>query len=224
MMSVRRLLTRKKPLVGEWLLDSGGFSELNLCGKYTVSLGDYVRVIERMGPDFAFCQDWMCEEKILRKTGKSVREHQDLTLRSYLALEQEIGEKALPVLQGYDAWDYLRHMENYCAAGVFGKLFGLGSVCGRSRLDEPEKIVGALNNYFPGVRLHGFGLKVTAFKRALLVRGLESADSMAWSYSARKAGEGSNNLEFALEWREKVVGQILETKVNGNVQGKLVYI
>jgi len=41
-----------------------------------------------------------------------------------------------------------------------------------------------------------FGVKITAFASQIVVRALHSADSMAWSFAARKQGRNAN------DWRE----------------------
>jgi len=228
--SVKRLLSRKKMIYGDWLMDSGGFTELSINGFYTTNLKQYVEIINRFCPNGAFAQDWMCQKTILRKTGKSIREHQKLTTKSFLDLEQSIGERAIPVLQGFYGQDYIRHVEDYLREGVkLERTFGLGSVATRSRVDMPENIVCGIKQRFPKIKLHGFGLKVASFKRPLLVKNLDSADSMAWSFDARwtKGKRGivnRNNWKVALEWREKVLNQIEDTKGKKNYQGKLFFI
>jgi hypothetical protein len=215
------------------LLDSGGFTELSKYGRYKVSLDEYVGVIQRLDPVGAFCQDWMCEEKVMRKTGSNIRVHQWNTLGGFLELEQKVGDKALPVLQGYKRDDYLRHLEDYVRAGVgFERLFGLGSVCRRSKTSIPESIICSLREACPEIKLHGFGLKITAFKRPLVINNLHSADSMAWSLNRRlKSGKiergtligknGKKSWEIALEWREKVMEGVEKTKNIERYQGKI---
>jgi len=64
-----------------------------------------------------------------------------------------------------------------------------------------------------GIALHGFGVKLTGI--GLYAESLASADSMAWSYNARRspplAGcphrSCANCLRFALAWRLRVVAR-----------------
>jgi hypothetical protein len=90
---------------------------------------------------------------------------------------------------------------------------GLGSVCRRQSTLEIEKIVSSFHS--KDLRLHGFGVKISGMKR--YGEMLESADSMAWSFGARRTQSHcsvhapapttkncANCLDYALEWRKKV--------------------
>jgi hypothetical protein len=88
-------------------------------------------------------------------------------------------------------------------ADAAAPLVGLGSVCRRQATTEIARIVAELAAL--GLRLHGFGVK-----RA----GLVSADSMAWSYHARRrpplpgcVGQKNcaNCLPYALAWRARML-------------------
>lgn len=221
--SVMRLLDRKGRIypVGlpvDWCLDSGGFSQILAHGKYTVSEDKYLQVIDRFGPPIAFCQDWMCESVMLEKTGLTVRDHQQLTTESYLRLSTNCPVMR-PVLQGWTPADYVRHAYEYANAGVdMGQLFGLGTVCSRNGSDDaPMLILLALHDAFPGIRLHGFGLKTSALWNTAVTSRLESADSMAWSSRGRRmklcpwgcsSQSCANCMEYALLWRKHVVNGI----------------
>ncbi|MEU7822951.1 hypothetical protein [Catellatospora sp. NPDC049133] len=174
-----------------WALDSGAFSELSAHGEWSVDPdtfgGRVYRLMDDLGtpPDFVSIQDWMCEPHMLAKTGLTVADHQALTLDSYLYLREEFPDAPwLPILQGWTVDDYLAHVEAYRAAGVdlaAAPLVGLGSVCRRSRTSELVTIVGALAAR--GLRLHGFGVKVSGLARC--AHQLASADSLSWSAQAR---------------------------------------
>lgn len=215
MVSHRRLSTYKSlPVANErWMLDSGGFSELSMYGEWTVSERQYAtetaRYSDEVGSlDYAATQDWMCEPFILRKTGLSVSIHQQRTITSYLALMMLAPDLPwFPVLQGWAMDDYLRHIEAYRAAGVdLSSLprVGLGSVCRRQATDEVAHIVRRLSS--EGLRLHGFGVKKQGL--AACRSFLASADSMAWSFNARREpplkGCGHKNCAncaiYALKW------------------------
>lgn len=218
----RRRLSRRKALpkaVGRWALDSGGFSELALFGEWRTSPGQYAEEVERyrgeIGQlDFAVIQDWMCESFMLDRTGKTVMEHQERSVQSYCDLKALAPSAPwCPVLQGWDISDYLDHAAMYERAGVdLGSLsrVGVGSVCRRQAKWQAVDLFADLR--FLKLRLHGFGLKI-GFLKHVFRCGLESFDSLAWSYRARRRGaplEGcshkscSNCLRFALQWREDV--------------------
>ncbi len=200
-----RVMRERKRLpraVAPWILDSGAFTELHLHGRFTYTTLDYLREIHRLEAiglrAWAAPMDWMCEPFILAKTGLTVREHQERTVQSYLDLRPH----AIPVIQGYAPREYDRCIELYRDAGVQldrAPVVGLGSVCKRSRLNETVRLVRYLSDH--GLRFHGFGIKGDTY-RAL--RGLlASADSMAWSYAARREGRDSNSPMEAMAWRAR---------------------
>src|SRR5690606_9297298 len=120
-----------------------------------------------------------------------------------------------PVLQGYTLDEYLRCVDLYDRAGVDltrEPVVGLGSVCRRQGTAEAERIIATLASM--GLRLHGFGFKLQGLVR--VGRLLASADSMAWSYDARRRPplpgcrhkNCANCLRYAMLWRERVLGVI----------------
>lgn len=221
--SARRLRSDRggRPLAaGPWSLDSGGFTELSLNGRWTVPAERYASEVVRWAKDvgrlrWAAIQDWMCEPHIVAKTGLSVREHQLRTVASYLRLN-DLAPNVwwIPVLQGFATDDYLRHADDYLAAGVdlhALPLVGLGSVCRRQATGEVEGLIRRLTG--DGLRLHGFGFALPGLRR--VGRLLASADSLAWSAAARREppipGHAArhrrcnNCIDFALAWRWRVV-------------------
>lgn len=202
--SINRLRTRRKPLGCPILLDSGAFTELAVHGRYRHSPADYAAAIRRLIAEAvaeieaAVSQDYMCEPFMLAKTGLTVEEHQRLTIERYDALIAEnLPIPIMPVLQGYKPSDYLRHLRQYGDRLKPGMWVGGGSVCKRN--GAPEQIVDVLDTIKrerPDLRLHGFGVKETALTHPGVRDLLYSADSMAWSFAARRQGRNSN------DWRE----------------------
>jgi hypothetical protein len=221
----RRRFSRAKGLrgsLGRWALDSGGFSELLLYGRWETSAAQYAEEAQRhqdlIGKlDFAAIQDYMCEPFMIERTGLSLREHQRRTIQSFLDLKSLAPSVPwAPVLQGWRVDDYLRHAEDYATAGVDLVALdrvGVGSVCRRQASRQAYDIFTALRPL--GLRLHGFGLK-TGFFRLAFAASLSSADSLSWSRRARSEPplpgcdhrSCANCLRFALQWREKV-GEIM---------------
>ena len=193
--SIRRFRKYKKykKSLARWACDSGGFTELSLYDKWVTTPEQYIeelyRLREEVGMmDWASPQDWMCEPHMIVKTGKSVDEHQKLSCENFLRL-QEIGPDLpiIPVLQGWDPSDYLKHLDMYSDYGVDLRKYdtvGMGSFCRRANVQGVNELVNELYNY--GIRMHGFGLK----KDGLTLFGdkLVSSDSMAWSFTGRAAG------------------------------------
>ena len=221
--SVKRVMKRKSSLPGDWILDSGGFTEISKNGKYTFTAEEYAQAINWTGAPYAFCMDWMCEDYILNKTGMSVVEHQSLTTKSFKEMRTLVGDRALPVLQGRSVSDYIHHLKVYKQGGLTNEhtIFGLGSVCKRQLTDEIVHIINGLRAFDDTVKLHGFGVKVTALQDKFVVDNLYSADSMSWSFEARMGARPSicrcdlkacnNCMEFALLWRRKVLNDMKDS-------------
>jgi hypothetical protein len=202
--SINRVRGRHKPIPSDrWILDSGAFREFEAWGEYRHTVADYASEVRRLaainaGLECVVSQDFMCEPFILKRTGLSVRDHQRLTIDRYDELTRLVpGIAVMPVLQGYFVHEYLAHLADYGGRLVPGMRVGVGSVCKRnSQLSQIETILTALAIKRPDLRLHGFGLKTTALGSDLVRRCLWSADSMAWSFAARKQGRDGN------DWRE----------------------
>lgn len=189
-----------------WILDSGAFTELHLNGRFTFTpeqyAADVLRWTEIGRLAWAAPMDWMCEPFMVERTRLTVKRHLHLTVENYAILRELLGVLVVPVVQGYAPRDYDRCIALYQRYGVeLDRLpvVGLGSVCRRSRTTEIVRLIRYLSDY--RIRFHGFGIKGDSF-RAL--RGLlTSADSMAWSYAARKAGRDANSPQEAMAWRER---------------------
>lgn len=202
-----------------WALDSGGFTELDKFGYWTVTEKQYIGEARRYAQEigrmtWAAPQDWMCEPKILANTGKTVEEHQRLTVQSYLSLMENAPDVPwIPVLQGWVLADYMKHIEDYRRAGVDVTalpVVGVGSVCRRQHSQEIADIFRLLHG--AGVRCHGFGVKLKGLEKA--AQYMVSSDSMAWSYAAvydppLPGCVGHKNcancMKYAKRWRNKVV-------------------
>jgi hypothetical protein len=213
----RHGIMRKSPVPvqtdTEILLDSGAFTELALHGEYRQSpfahaqtLGAAIRLFHNCNL-IAVAQDYMCEPFMLKKTGGTVRDHQRLTIERYDQLMLHGPPcPVMPVLQGYEMVDYVRHLHNYGTRLRVGAWVGIGSVCKRNR--RPHEIVhilDAIKRERPDLRLHGFGVKKTALLHPGVRDLLHSADSMAWSFHHRRTRTGrANDWRAADEFRQEV--------------------
>lgn len=189
-----------------WAVDSGGFTELQKYGRWTVSPAEYVARLRRYRDEtgnliWAAQQDWMCEPVIINGgvangqrfvgTHLSVPEHQRLTVLNYghlldLAPDLDI----VPVVQGSTPEEYEQCRE------LFWRLLridlatlprvGVGSVCRRQGTREVAAIIRRLRA--GGLhRLHLFGFKTLGLvQHRHLLTGRDSADSLGWSDTARK--------------------------------------
>ena len=158
----------------------------------------------------------MCEPFMIARTGLPVTEHLHRTVENYLTLRRLAPDlPVIPVVQGWRLADYLACLDLYASAGVDLAALprvGLGSVCRRQSTAEIAVIVTELARR--GLRLHGFGVKTGGLH--LYGHLLTSADSMAWSYAARRAPalpgctghkNCANCLTYATRWRAGVLGR-----------------
>lgn len=211
-----------KPAHTEWSLDSGGFSELSLYGRWVTTADQYIAQVRRYrdeigGLQWAAPQDAMCEPWMLEKSkawlGGTVEAHQRWTVDNWATLKDKAADlNFVPVLQGWEKDDYLRHVEMYDDAGIDLTTFpvvGLGSVCRRQATNEIAEIVEMLHGL--DLRLHGFGVKTNGLKKYGHL--LASADSFAWSFGGRRQYpcpvsanvHCANCLHYAVDWRDKVL-------------------
>lgn len=214
-----RVLKRLPRAKSPWALDSGGFSELSLFGRWLTSPRRYVQDVRVYASligllEWASIQDWMCEPAILKKTGLTVEHHQLLTLWNYLELRSLAPEiQWVPVIQGWTRDQYLWHADMYESAGVdLQKLprVGLGSICRRQATEMARRLVVTLE-VGRGYAIHGFGMKKQAIDN--LGGLLTSADSMAWSFNARyndplptcTHNKCNNCFDYAMQWRAQLL-------------------
>ncbi len=206
--------------VAPWALDSGGFTELATHGEWRTSPATYIAAVRRYGSEvgmlaWAAPQDWMCEPFMVAKTGLSIAEHQRRTIANLLTLRSLAPELPwVPVLQGWGLADYQRCADLCDRAGIdlaAEPLVGVGSACRRQASAEIARILTSLSSL--GLRLHGFGVKTKGLAR--YQDALASADSLAWSYAARRNPplpgcshrSCANCLEYALEWRARMLAR-----------------
>lgn len=221
----RRTLCRYKNkfprAISDWCGDSGGFTECSMYGGWTQSPRDYAEEWKVYRAEIGRLQwiapqDWMCEPVVLEKTGKTVEEHQRLTIENYLELKSIAPEMPfIPVLQGWNPDDYLRCVDMYHAAGInlaACDTVGLGTICRRQATKGVESLIFRLHS--AGIPIHAFGMKFGGFSRCWDI--IKSADSLAWSYTARRSSplpecshrNCANCIAFALKWREKLLASL----------------
>lgn len=228
--SHRRLLRQKKlpKSITPWALDSGGFTELSMHGRWVTSEADYISAVRRYRDEIGMMEwaapmDWMCEPWINEKTGLSVREHQARTVANYLSLRRKAPDLPfVPVLQGWTLREYQDCADLYERVGVDLRslpFVAIGSVCRRQQTQGGREVI----EYFAseGIPLHAFGFKLNGL--AEVGHLLASSDSMAWSYGARmnpplegcKHGHCGNCKRWALRWRLKVLKVIAAAESQG---------
>ncbi|MFE2999320.1 hypothetical protein ACFXG4_30465 [Nocardia sp. NPDC059246] len=229
----RRSLPRA---LGEWALDSGGFTQLQKHGSWdSVTPRQYVERVRRYRDEignliWAAQQDWMVEP-IVRKggrigttvfvgTGLSVSEHLRRSVGNFIDLRSLAPDLPIaPTIQGDKRADYEACLELYAKAGIdlaAEPVVAVGSVCRRQNTREAAEIITAITDAVPGIRLHGYGIKTSGLSD--YGSKLFSSDSMAWSDTARKEKillpgctghvNCANCLRWAFQWREKVLSAL----------------
>jgi len=189
-----------------WAADSGGFTELQKYGRWTVPPAEYVARLRRYRDEvgrmlWAAPQDWMCEDVVINGgvangqrfvgTHLSVAQHQRLTVENYRLLRDlDADLDIIPVVQGQTPEDYRRCVELYWSMAridlTAAPRVGVGSICRRQSAAAAGDIIRALR--VAGLRrLHLFGFKVLGLGyHGHLLTASDSADSLAWSDVARK--------------------------------------
>ena len=212
-LSVNCLATRKRDFqVRDWILDSGAFTRISR-GLNHLDVGDYAAQALRWARcghlEAVVQQDFMCEPFILQRTGQTVEVHQDWTTRNLAALRRELagsGLYVMPVLQGWEPEQYAAHVGLLSAQLEDGAWVGVGSVCKRQgRPVAVSAILTAILRERADLKLHGFGVKTTALRKADIAGRLWSADSMAWSYAGRPLVPPQNHsAAYCLAWTEEL--------------------
>jgi hypothetical protein len=212
MISVNRLLNRKTPFkVNRWILDSGAFTRIS-SGIGHLPIEKYADEINRWKSNgelvAAVVQDYMCESFILQITGMTIEQHQVLTIENYDRLHPLTDTYIMPVLQGYEVHDYLKHLDMYGDRLAPEAWVGVGSICKRnSNTGTIQSILLAIKTARPDLRLHGFGIKSTALRSPIVWDLLHSADSQAHGLSGGHSSSkyiNSNNPSAALEYVAKI--------------------
>ncbi len=207
------LRARRAPIAcAHVMIDPQAFQVLKLFGRYPDPVAVYAELLTHLTTlceiDSATSEDYMCEPFMRERTGLTVQDHQRLTISRYDTL---VGLRPpcyiMPVLQGYEPSEYADHLHQYRRRLKRGMWVGVGSVCKRNA--DPSAIRDVLYSILrerPDLRLHGFGLKTTAMRWPLIRQMLHSADSLAWSYHARKNGRDGNDWREAEAFTRRVQG------------------
>lgn len=205
-------LKNAKALFGEAdvALDSSGFVAMRRYGGYRWTFEEYVELVARARPTWWAAPDYCCEPEIAHdreEVLERVRETAEaLELTRHLAADRGV-PAPMPVLQGWLPDDYRRSADLMELA----PLVGLGSVC-RRQLYGPDgilRVIAALDRHLPpGVKLHLFGVKGTAFARLAEHERVFSVDSQAWDMAARRRHNGVSRSvkvrgQFLTDWLDR---------------------
>jgi hypothetical protein len=178
----------------EWIMDSGSYSELKKHGKYTFTPEEYFNNILLWQPDYFVNMDWMCEPHQLEKTGKTAKEHQELSLEHQIKLHELLEDswfkehcELMGIIQGWTPEQYVDHIDQLKEHDMILPYMGVGSVCRRAADKKIIDVIKTIRRELPDTNLHGFGVKTSLLKRSITYDCLDSVDSQAWCYTGWKA-------------------------------------
>lgn len=130
--------------------------------------------------DWACAMDYACEERF--DDLWSVEDRMEATLQNtirHLSLDPDY--HVLPVLQGRTVDQYVEFVDRLVDHGIDVSYVGLGTVCRLSSSNKIVRVEKELRDRTPVDTIHGFGVKIDAYKRGA---SFETADSAAWSYAS----------------------------------------
>lgn len=185
--------------ITEAAADSGGYVATFRWGDYRYSPREYVHWLSTWRPRWAATMDYCCEPEITASKRGVVRDRQERTtenVRMFFERYRRVPWAWVPTIQGWETSDYVRHarelqsiiqkMHAYYAR--YGREDGrsvafrvaIGSLCRRASVQQVREIARAVTREIPGLRIHLWGVKLSAVK-AGLPETVASVDSAAWN-------------------------------------------
>lgn len=183
-------------------VDCGGYSFMMGKGEYG-PIGEYVDYLRRWQPELYALRDYPCEPDVLDKHGRTVEQHQQMTIDAHIETLEAVGDldgKPVTVIQGWNPEDYLRHIDMAREAGLPLDYVAIGSVCRRNAETAIERVCMAVRDELPDAHLHAFGVKTSIFDKTMCKSILDSADSLAYSYASEKRHGKGDWKHQALEY------------------------
>jgi hypothetical protein len=190
---------------------------------YPYSIDEYHQFLCEHSDEFewATAMDYACEDRFNRLWNYEDRMEAtlDTIVRQYNKVEDDGHPyKLLPVLQGRNVEDYVWFYDRLNELGIPTDHVGLGTVC---RLSSETRIVDLEQRIRQrtGVRrLHGFGVKIEAFKHGAT---FDSADSQAWVWNA---SNGEMVLDFGDRLRSVPVPNCSKTRTVESFKNYYSYV
>lgn len=187
-------------------LDSAGFTAMAHFGGFPWSPEQYAALAASHGWEQWASMD-LCVEPQVARDRREVIARTMVTaanLDTLNAIADAWGiRRPLPVLQGWDAWDYEACVDAMGAALDGVQLVGLGSVC-RRQMGGPTGIVAildAIDRVLPaGIRVHLFGVKSGRWDQLAGHPRVASMDSMAWNSALRRDHPTGRTKELAADY------------------------
>lgn len=166
-------------------LDSGGFQMLSRFKEFPFTPQEYASFVTKVRPHFYASMDYPCEPELREKCSTTVKQQIEKTIENNIALmELETPAVLIPVIQGWKPPEYVYCIDRMREQGLLSNYMAVGSLCVRKSIKTAEKVIQAVRKNMPkATKLHGFGLKISAFKNQYIFNNLYSSDSIAWLYN-----------------------------------------
>jgi hypothetical protein len=181
-------------------LDSAGFVAAVKYRGFDWTVEEYANLAATFPWRWAASMDW-CVEPEVAGNEATVHDRISGTVRLNYAcrtafLDRGIGDRLMPVVQGWAPIDYLRCIDRMGDLLTGAKVVGIGSMCRRS-LHGPRGILAvldALESEFRGTatQFHLFGLKSDGMEAVRAHPRVASVDSQAYGVRARKLAMEAN--------------------------------
>lgn len=201
-------------------VDSGGAPDMFTKGRfeetgdYVTSDSDYLDYVADVDADLWSLRDYPCEDSVLEKHDRTVKEHQQMTTDRHRALldraeQRGITGQPVSILQGQSINDYLTHLDQLKDAGALTDYIGIGSVCRRHKEQAIGRIIEAVRDALSERHaLHAFGVKKSVLSQTDAMEHLTSADSCAYDFGLRMEAQYGDERY----WWKSVLAEYLEYK------------
>lgn len=167
------------------MLDSGAFGSAFWDGGYTYEPDDYLKIVEKVMPDWWVTMDYPCEPNILPQV--SIRERIHRTIENTKLLRTAPFPGFLAVIQGWEIEDYHYCVNRMEAEGLIMPVMGIGSICRRGSQAKVVSIIAELARLLPRVKFHAFGAKINTlnYNNGEILNYLDSLDTAAWQFNEK---------------------------------------
>lgn len=198
------------------MLDSGAFGSAFWDGGYTYEPNDYLKIVEKVKPEYWVTMDVPCEPNIMPEL--STQERIEKTVANTKALIPAPFPGLLPVIQGWEVADYLRCIDLMQQEDILKPVMGIGSICRRGKQEAIINIVRHIAQRLPGVKFHAFGVKISTlnYNHGEILNYLDSLDTAAWQFNEKDELGG---------WRPRTIKELAKrlegyrTKLNSRKEG-----
>ena len=167
------------------MLDSGAFGCAFWDGGYTYNTDDYLRIVEKVMPEYWVTMDVPCEPNIMPHL--SVLERIKKTVENTEILSTAPFSGFLPVIQGWEVEEYLHCIDLLEGAGQIKPIMGIGSICRRGKQEQILNIVRHISQRLPSIKFHAFGIKINTlnYNHGEILNYLDSLDTAAWQFNGK---------------------------------------